>query len=184
MRNILTVAAISTAITIPAAAQAQSAPVSGPFVGLSGGYHSLEVDTDGVVAPGVDLPDSGAIYGLVAGYDVPVSENVSIGVEGNMHLGSSVIDYEYGAAARLVFATGSNSNIFLRAGVQWVDIDVERVIGGPLPAGVTVDDEDQGYMLGAGAEFGLGQSGARLRLGVDTVTFDTVRATAGLVFRF
>ncbi len=154
-------------------AQAQDAAAASPYVGLSGGYH--DITTGGV--------DSGAIYGVVAGVDVPVGETLHVGVEGNYHLGSNAIDSEYGVAARLAFPTGPSSNVFVRAGYQWVDFDLSEIAGGlPVPAGL--DDTEGDYLVGAGAEFSLGGSGTRVRVGVDTVAFDTVRATAGLIFRF
>ena len=165
------------ALTLSTGAQAQTAaPTVQPYVGLSGGYHDIGVsDIDGV-------EDNGAIYGVLAGVDVPVGETLKLGVEGNYHLGTNAIDSEYGVAARLGFPIGATSQLFVKGGYQWVDLDLGNVIGGPVPAGL--DDTDGDYLVGVGGEFGVGDGPARIRVGVDTISFDTVRATAGVIFKF
>ena len=35
-----------------------------------------------------------------------------------------------------------------------------------------------------GGEFGLGMGRSRVRIGVDTIAFDSVRASAGVIFPF
>jgi outer membrane immunogenic protein len=170
----LLAAAGAAALAISTGAAAQDAPTAQPYVGLSGGYHSLGVS-------GVS-DDDGAIYGVVAGVDVPVGETLTLGVEGNYHLGTNAIDSEYGVAAKLGFPVGTNgSQLFVKGGYQWVDLDLGNFAPVPAPG---LDDTDGDYIVGVGGEFGLGDSPARLRLGVDTISFDTVRATAGVVFKF
>ncbi len=156
-------------------AQAQSTATAQPYIGLSGGYH------DAGVGGGVE--DAGAIGGVIAGVDFPVGESLTIGVEGNYHLGTNAIDSEYGVAARLGFPVGGNGSLlFVRGGYQEVNFDLAEVVGGPVLPGL--DDTDGDYLVGVGGEFGLGGSNTRLRVGVDTIAFDTVRATAGVTFRF
>lgn len=170
----LLAAAGAAALAISTGAAAQDAPTAQPYVGLSGGYHSLGVS-------GVN-DDDGAIYGVVAGVDVPVGETLTLGVEGNYHLGTNAIDSEYGVAARLGFPVGGNgSQLFVKGGYQWVDLDLGNFAPVPAPG---LDDTDGDYIVGVGGEFGLGEGPARLRVGVDTISFDTVRATAGVVFKF
>jgi len=70
----------------------------------------------------------------------------------------------------------------VRGGYQEVDIDVRNLFGVTPPAGFDTTDGD--YMVGAGVEFGLGDSPIRFRAGVDTIAFDTTRATAGVLFAF
>ncbi|MFM6853872.1 MAG: hypothetical protein ACKOUM_07305, partial [Sphingopyxis sp.] len=113
-----------------------------------------------------------------------VGETLTIGVEGNFHVGTNAIDSEYGVAARLGFPIGNGSQLFVKGGYQEVDFDTARLAGvATSPAGI--DDTDGDYLFGVGGEFALGQaSPARLRVGVDTIAFDTVRATAGVVFKF
>ncbi len=174
----LLAAAGAAALAISTGASAQEAATAQPYVGLSGGYHSL-----GVL--GVN-DDDGAIYGVVAGVDVPVGETLTLGVEGNYHLGTDGIDSEYGVAARLGFPVGDNGSLlFVKGGYQWVEFDLGNFVPlpgpGPVPA---VNDTDSDFIVGVGGEFGLGDSPVRLRVGVDTIGFDSVRATAGVVFKF
>lgn len=171
---LLTVSAVA-ALGLATGAQAQdtAAPTVQPYIGLSGGYHSLGVS-------GVS-DDDGAIYGVVGGVDVPVGETLTFGVEGNYHLGTNAIDSEYGVAAKLGFPVGETSQLFVKGGYQWVDLDLGNFV---TPAVVGLDDTDGDYIVGVGGEFAVGDSPARIRVGVDTVAFDTVRATAGVVFKF
>lgn len=160
---------------IATGAQAQEAQTARPYIGLSGGYHDIGVGGGG--------EDAGAIGGVIAGVDFPVGETLTIGVEGNYHLGTNAIDSEYGAAVRLGFPVGGNGNLlFVRGGYQEVNFDLEEVAGGPVLPGL--DDTDGDYLVGVGGEFGMANSPARIRVGVDTIAFDTVRATAGVSFRF
>lgn len=163
------------AITLPAAAFAQSNddPKVEPYVGLSVGVHDL----------GLGLPDdNGGIYGVVAGVDVPVGKTFFVGAEGNYHIGDGAIDSEYGIAARAGVRVGDNAKLFVRGGYQEVDFDVGNLLGVNPPAGLDTTDGD--YMVGAGVEFGLGDSPVRFRAGVDTIAFDSTRATVGVMFGF
>ena len=169
--------AIAAAVlATPGAAFAQDAAAE-PYVGLSAGYHDLGVDDDGL-----DIDDSGAIIGVVAGVDFPIGETVFAGIEGNYHFGTDAIDSEYGVAGRFGIRTGDNSKIFVRGGYQEVDLDLEAILDTDLPDGL--EDSDGDYLVGVGGEFGIGQGNARVRLGVDTIAFDSVRATVGAVFAF
>jgi len=161
------------AVALPAAAQAQSATGPEIYIGASAGIHDL----------GLGLPDdNGGIYGVVAGVDFPVGETVFVGAEGNYHFGDGAIDNEYGIAARAGVRVGESAKLFVRGGYQEVDIDVRNLFGVTPPAGFDTTDGD--YMVGAGVELGLGDSPIRFRAGVDTIAFDTTRATAGVLFAF
>jgi opacity protein-like surface antigen len=169
----LLAAAGVAALTMASGAQAQTA--AQPYIGLSAGYHDTGVS--GAHA------DDGAIIGVVGGVDFPVAETLTFGVEGNYHIGTNAIDSEYGIAARLGFPVGANSQLFVKGGYQEVNFDLNKLTGlSTLPSGL--DDTDGDYLVGVGGEFGLGSSPARLRVGVDTIAFDTVRATAGVVWKF
>jgi hypothetical protein len=176
MRKILALPIIGlAAFGMASSAQAQTAQTAQPYIGLSGGYHDIGVGGGG--------EDAGAIGGAVAGIDFPVGESLTIGVEGNYHLGTNAIDSEYGVAARIGVPIGGNGSLlFVRGGYQEVNFDLAEVAGGPVAPGL--DDTDGDYLVGVGGEFGLGNSPARIRVGVDTIAFDSVRATAGVTFRF
>lgn len=173
MKIKLAIAALGTsliAMTAPAQAQELAAQ---PYIGASVGYHDLGLDVEGI-------EDDAFIYGVVGGVGVPVGPTLTLGVEGNYHKGSGAIDSEYGVAGRLGFPIGTSSKVFVKGGYQWVDIDVEEIAGVPIAG---IDDEEGDYLVGVGGEFGIGPNAA-LRVGVDTISFDSVRPTAGVVFKF
>ena len=163
------------ALALPAAAQAQSETSTDvePYVGVSAGYHDL--------GTGV-ADDDGVVYGVVAGVDVPVGETLFVGAEASFHLGENAIDSEYGAAARIGARLGEASKIYVRGGYQEVDIDLGNFITPPV---VGLDDTDGDYLVGAGVDFGLSQdSPFRFRAAVDTIAFDSTRATVGVLYAF
>lgn len=168
------VGAAMGAIVLPAAVQAQSTtPAPEVYVGASAGIHDL----------GIGLPnDDGGIYGVVAGVDFPVGETLFVGAEGNFHFGDGAIDKEYGVAARAGVRVGENAKVFVRGGYQEVDFDIQNLFGFTPPPGFDTTDGD--YLVGAGVEFGLGDSPIRFRAGVDTIAFDSTRATAAVLFAF
>jgi opacity protein-like surface antigen len=176
MRKIaFTTLAAMGAITLPAAAQAQGndTPQVEAYVGASAGIHELDLGIDG---------DDGGIYGAVAGVDVPVGDTFFVGAEGNYHFGDGAIDNEYGIAARAGVRVGDSAKLFVRGGYQEVDFDLENLFGVTPPPGTDTSDGD--YLVGAGVEFGLGDGPIRMRAGVDTIAFDTTRATVGVLFAF
>lgn len=169
------IGAALSAIALPATAHAQSndAPKIEPYVGASIGIHDL-----GVGVPG----DDGGIYGVVAGVDVPVGKTFFVGAEGNYHFGDGPIENEYGIAARVGARVGKTGKIFVRGGYQEVELDLVTILGGNPPPGV--DNSDGDYLVGAGVEFGLGDTPISFRAGIDTISFDSTRATAGVLFKF
>lgn len=76
---------------------------------------------------------------------------------------------------------GNGSLLFVKGGYQWVDLDLGNFVPVPAPG---LDENDGDYIVGVGGDFALGEGPARLRVGVDTIGFDSVRATAGVVFKF
>ena len=143
------------------------------YIGGQAGYHDLGDNPIG--------DDDGAIFGTYVGVDVPVGETVVVGVEGNYNLGTGAIDSEYGIAAKLGFNASPTSQFFVRGGYQEVNFDLDNVAGGPVPAGF--DDTEGDYLVGAGAQFRVSEN-VSIRGVLDTIAFDTVRATAGLAFHF
>lgn len=162
------------AIALPAAAQAQTNedPKVETYVGATAGIHDL----------GVGLPDDdGGIYGVVAGVDVPVGKTFFVGAEGNYNIGDGAIDSEYGIAARAGVRVGKSGKVYVRGGYQEVDFDLGNFV---TPAVVGLDDTDGDYLVGAGVEFGLGDSPIAFRAGIDTIAFDSTRATVGVLYKF
>jgi opacity protein-like surface antigen len=176
MRKIaFTTLAAMGAMALPAAAQAQSNedPKVEAYVGASAGIHELDIGIPG---------DNGGIYGVVAGVDVPVGKTFFVGAEGNYHIGDGAIDSEYGVAARAGVRVGETGKVFVRGGYQEVDFDLNNLFGLVVPPGTDTSDGD--YLVGVGVEFGLGDNPVRFRAGIDTIAFDTTRATVGVLYAF
>ncbi|MEE4289144.1 MAG: hypothetical protein V2J14_07225 [Erythrobacter sp.] len=183
-RMALAATTTTLALAAPTAAFAQDEdkPIE-VSVGATAGIHDLGVGDDFATIGGSPIDDSGEIFGGFVAVDTSVTDNLFVGVEGNASFGTGPIDAEYGASARFGYRAEDGSKIYLRGGYQWVDLDLANLIDLPataLPAGLpdTVDD----YLVGAGVEVPLGQ--VLLRANLDTISFDTVRATAGIGFKF
>lgn len=177
----LMTAAAAVAIAAPSVASAQEA-TSEAYVGLSAGLHDLGAD-DVAEDFGIEVDDSAVIFGVVGGVDFPMGSTTFAGVEGNFHLGTGAVDSEYGASARFGFRSEGGAKYYVRGGYQWVDIDVEELLDMDL-GGLedSVDDTGGDYLVGIGADFPVGQGA--FRVNVDTISFDTLRGTAGFVFNF
>jgi outer membrane immunogenic protein len=179
---ILAVAA--SAIAFPTTAFAQDSEVE-VTVGATAGVHDLGVSDRLFDVTGVDVNDSSAIFGGFVAVDVPVTSNLFAGVEGNANIGTAAIDSEYGASLRFGYRAENGTKLYLRGGYQFIDLDVANIlrVDDDLVDGVdVVDDTVDDYLVGAGVEVPVG--GFSLRANVDTVSFDSVRATAGVALRF
>lgn len=184
-KTIFLAGAAVAALSMPAAAHAQDAGSAQPFIGVSAGYHDLGVDDEATIAlDGFEINDSSPIVGVVAGVDFPVGESFFAGLEGNFHLGTDAVDSEYGASVRLGFMAEGGAKFYLRGGYQEIDLDPYKLVDPEPPAGSLddIDDSDGDYLVGAGVEFPLG--GVALRVNLDSVGFDTLRATTGVTFSF
>jgi opacity protein-like surface antigen len=178
-------AAALLAAALPAAALAQEASPDGspafgiePYVGVLGGYHGFDRDSEFGSAPG-RYKMNGPLVSGIAGVNVPLGA-VFVGVEGNATKGFSDIDWEYGVKGRAGFRAGQSGMLYLSAGYQWVN-------------GRRNFSNQKDWMWGGGVEIGpadVGLSGvslpagARLRLQIDTYDFDSLRPMAGVVFHF
>jgi outer membrane immunogenic protein len=172
-KALLSILAVSAGL-FSAPAFAQDAPKVQPYIGAQIGSH--DIGTSGAA------DDNGMIYGGYIGVDVPVSGAVFVGVEANYNLGNSAIDREYGIVAKIGTEISPGTKLFVRGGYQEVDLDLAKFSGvSPVPAGL--DDTDGDYLVGVGGDFGVTENVA-IRAAVDTIAFDSVRATAGVTFRF
>jgi opacity protein-like surface antigen len=187
MKKIALIAtAAVAALAAPGVAHAQEASSGAhPYVGVQVGLHDLQVDTDELDTGGFDVDDSALIYGGYAGVDFDLGTSAIIGVEGNFNLGNGPINSEYGVAGRIGFRAGTGSVIFARAGYQWVNLDGEGLLG--IDEDI-IDDDDfddtiGDYTVGVGADIAVGPA-LGLRVAVDTISFDTLRPSVGLNFRF
>ena len=183
----LIVAALALA-AIPAAAFAQDQAPDGsrafgfePYVGVLGGYHNFDRDSEfGNRSPRYGKMD-GALISGVAGVNVPLGP-VFAGVEGNVAKGFKDIDWEYGVKGRFGARAGESGLLYVSGGYQWVNGKGNRGFG---------DRSD--WIYGVGVEVGpkdiglggiLGEAGPRIRLQADTYDFDSVRPMAGVIFHF
>lgn len=165
--------ALAVAVAFGATSAAQAQTTAEPFIGVTGGYHTVDVED-------YKNPE-GAIIGVVGGVDMPMgSGNTFIGVEGNYNFGTGDIDREYGAAVRLGTKMSPTSKVYLKGGYQEVNFDVDNWVG---VNDDLVDDTEGGWLAGLGADFDMSPTTA-LRLNADTIEFDTARVTAGVAFKF
>src|SRR3546814_19389616 len=79
-----------------------------PYVGVLGGYHSFDRDSESGTVPGRSRFD-GAVISGIAGVNVPLGP-VVIGAEGNVGKGFGDIDWEYGVAGRAGFRAGDRKS--------------------------------------------------------------------------
>ena len=170
--------ALSTVVAVAAMAAASPAMAqdadseAGLYAGLNAGYHDLGDNSFG--------DDDGFIYGGFVGVDVPVGETLIIGAEANYTLGTGVIDSEYGIVAKAGIRAGDNGQVFVRGGYQEVDFDIQNLVGVPVPG---VDDTEGDYMGGVGGQFKASEK-VSIRGIVDSIAFDSVRATVGVSYHF
>ena len=183
--------AAAGALAVPAAAQAQTETRPDITIGATVGTHDLgidlgDLDADNGEFDDLNIDDSSTIFGGFAAADFPIGESMFAGVEGNFHFGDGPIESEYGAAARLGFRTEGGTKIFARGGYQWVDLDLQNLTGVSEDFldenDIDVKDVAGDYLVGVGVEVPV--SSFVLRANVDTVAFDTLRATAGVGFKF
>ncbi len=175
MKKFLTIAALM--LSMPAVASAAGVE---PYVGVVGGYHSFDRDSEFGVSP-THGAMRGALAGGVAGVNVPIG-SVFVGAEGNVAKGFQDIDWEYGAKGRVGLRAGDGGLLFVSGGYQWVN--------GKSARGFS-DQKDWTYGLGVevgpgglAGSGGSGSGGLRFRLQADTYNFDSIRPSAGVVFAF
>jgi opacity protein-like surface antigen len=185
-------AAAATFLALPTAAIAQDAngqpseatapdgtPAFGiePYVGVLGGYHTFDKDSE-FGSPRGGRMNGGLVSG-VAGVNLPLGP-AFVGVEGNATKGFGDIDWEYGVRGRVGARAGESGMIFASAGYQWVN-------------GKRAYSDQKDWIYGVGVEVGpkdiglggvTGNSGVRLRLQAETYDFSSIRPMAGVIFHF
>ncbi len=172
MKKLITLSLVAFGLAATPAFAQDSEPKLEAYVGATGGYHDI----------GAGVPrDNGAIFGAVAGVDVPLGGKLVIGLEGNFNIGTGAIDSEYGAATKLGINVDEKTQLFVRGGYQEVNFDLAHVAGGPVLPGL--DDTDGDYLVGLGARYKFNDN-IGLRLNADTIAFDSTRLTAGIQFNF
>lgn len=176
-------AAAAAAIALPSAAQAQDVVPGNGFIGVQAGVHDLGLDDElEDIGPGLELDDSSPIFGVFAGYDFPVGPTLFLGVEGNYAFGTDALDGDYGANARLGFRAPGGTKIYARGGIQAVKVDYNEIINDDSIDFDGIDDTESDYLVGVGVDVPVGK--AFVRGNLDTISFDTMRATVGVGLRF
>lgn len=198
MKKFLFAAAAATAvIATPAAAQDSQADF---HAGATVGYH--DIDTIDFSDIGVDAETTidGVTFGGFAGVTAPIGDQLFAGAEAEFRFGTAAIDNEYGVSGLFGTKVGENSRLYVRGGYQWVSFDAGSIgeeVGADLGLtgadldlfvdgfvdGFGDDNTEGGWLLGAGADFGVGEA-AFLRLNADTIEFDSLRLTAGVGINF
>lgn len=153
MRKFAIVGAAAALFAIPAAANAQA-------------WVQAETGLDVVSAAGED--DEGVSYGVSAGYDIPLSGGMFVGVQGTVADSTTkecVSDVDV-AGDELCLKTGRDLSAVVRLGTTVGEKAKLYVLGGYTNArlrltyddGVTTDSEGEngdGFRLGAGAQYML-----------------------------
>lgn len=190
MKKIALIAsAAALSFVAPGIAQAQddAATTVHPYIGAQVGLHDLGVSDEEFDDGDFDFDDSAMIYGIYGGVDFDIGTSAVIGIEGNINRGNGPIDTEYGVAGRIGLRTSGGTVVFARAGYQWVNIDGEGLLGIDEDIidddDLDVDDTIGDYIVGVGADIAVGTNMA-FRVAVDTISFDSLRPTVGLQFRF
>ena len=181
--KILATLAFAAAAALPNAAAAQDIVPGEGFIGVSAGYHDLGVDGEDLADFGIEVDDSSPIVGVFAGYDIPIGVGAFAGVEANYTYGFDAIDSEVGASVRAGIRAPGGAKFYARGGYQWVDLDPAEIVNiDDESLFDDIDDSDGDFLVGLGTDFPLGNT--LFRVNLDTVGFDTLRATAGIGLKF
>lgn len=78
----------------------------------------------------------------------------------------------------------NGAKFYIRGGYQEIDIDLSKLVDVTLPPETFdgIDDTGGDYMVGVGADLPVGRSAVRFN--IDTVSFETLRATVGFAYGF
>jgi outer membrane immunogenic protein len=159
VRKTIAFAAVSAAAlaATPAAAQAVAGAPAGGRVEVVAGYDKVKIDLN-VLGVNDSIKDSGVVYGIGAGYDVPLNPTVSVGADVEATKSTAKEDLGFGtelkagrdlyAGGRVSVAVSPNTNLYAKAGYTNLRLKGEV-------AGVNDSTNLDGYRLGAGAQVGL-----------------------------
>lgn len=183
MKYLAAAALAATMLAAPAFAQSTAPDGSEafgikPYVGILGGFHGVDRNA-------LSSPQSGRFHGEViegvGGINIPLGP-VFVGAEGHIARGFRDIEWEYGAKGRFGFRAGDSGLIFASAGYKWVEARGGRGF-----------NDMKGMIYGIGVEVGpqdiglrgiTSNAGPRLRFQMETMEWDSLRPTAGVVFHF
>lgn len=179
-KTVIFAALAATSIAAPAFAQATPTPV-GPRLEAIAGYDVVKSDGS---------KEDGALFGLGVGYDVAVSQGVTVGADAEASLSSVKDEFLPGeeikagrdlyAGGRVSFAVADNANIYVKGGYTNAKVKYDGSLGNDS---TNLD----GYRLGLGTQIGLGgkaYAGAEYRYSnyEEGVTRNQLVATVGTRF--
>lgn len=142
--------AAAALFAVPSAAQAQA------FVQVETGLDSISAEGES---------DQGLAYGVSAGYDMPLSNGMFVGIQGTV-ADSTTKDCATAGAERLCLKTGRDLSAVVRLGTQMGERSKLYVLGGYTNArlrltytdGVdhySAGDNGDGFRLGVGGQYDL-----------------------------
>jgi outer membrane immunogenic protein len=181
MKMITPVVAAVLAIA-PAAAFAQSgdeSPLSGPHIGVSGVYDSLESNQPTSTREATRRGFGGRAH---AGYDAVVGNMFLVGVEAGIGTGGRTVTQPslaggrfsvnpgltYDVTARAGIAPGGGFAIYGRGGYRW--LRTEQTISGQATGNSQRNVTERGFTYGGGVEYALSE-GISLRAEYDQTRF-------------
>jgi len=137
----------------PVAAQTITAPAGARAEAIVG-YDRPRIAIQGFE----DLKDDGVIYGVGAGYDVPIGPSMAIGAD--VEITGSTAKWESSAAelrvgrdiyagARVTFPVSDVANLYVKGGYTNLRMTGEV-------AGMNESENLDGWRVGAGGQFGIG----------------------------
>ncbi|MCM8730735.1 outer membrane protein [Hephaestia sp. GCM10023244] len=162
MKNIvLAAAAVAVAFAVPASAQT----FAGPYVGVEIGHDGYEVKGEDVLGSGIDfdgISGNGVVGGVFAGYDLPLTSSIFVGVEAFGNLSAAKISATYagdtysakargsfGASARVGTMINDSTAVYARGGV----IDTRFKLSDGVD---TYANSQTGFQYGGGIETRVG----------------------------
>jgi outer membrane immunogenic protein len=154
----MALAAVSAAAlaAVPASAQTATTAPEGGRVELQLGLDRVKVSLDGD-----NFKDNGTVFGIGAGYDFAVGNNVTAGIdleatETSVEEGDDFAEVEGGrdlyAGGRVSFGVAQNATAYVKAG--YTNFRVKAKAGD-----VSESEHLGGWRLGGGAQFGIGGKG-------------------------
>ncbi|MBC2776145.1 outer membrane protein [Parasphingopyxis marina] len=180
MRTLFLIPVLVAGVSAPAMAQSNAENFSGFRIEALGGYDNTSADNDGDFSPGTqDRFDDGSgegvdgfLYGIGAGYDMPVSDTIVFGIEGEVTdstAGESEND-TLGAGSRLSFEAERDLYVGARIGAAISPNALLYAKGGYTNARFGLDADDgagfaqdfdatlDGFRVGAGVEYLIGSN--------------------------
>jgi outer membrane immunogenic protein len=165
------------AVALSSAAQAEM--FNGGYVGAQAGYANRSAKVVFAI-PGIanfDNSVKGADYGVYAGYNSKLENNLVVGVEAEVGLSGKKLSqtlglgytatinpsFNYALTARVGFLASENALIYVRAGYASEKLKTDVLFNGVVQPTASSSGFSSGWTAGAGVEYGFSeQLSARL----------------------